>query len=223
MNDIEKVKDLFAMIPPAWDEIKSILSESSFTKEDLAVIALDVIGSCFCEYKWTRDYRGEEKTLDAMYSGYLIDSLQILLDYGFDPNTIIGDENVIWETQWVDAPDVGAAALRLLLEYGGNPNISIPYEPETLFEYIHFKVTEEEDAQDYFQIVQCWLVLMAFGGCWSNGEIPLSMLNGNSIEIFKSFELFGFTLEPLPQEPGRSGCWIMHIFRKDTKEEVAVY
>ena len=29
------------------------------------------------------------------------------------------------------------------------------------------------------------------------------------------------TAQPLPQEPGKFGCWIMHIFRVDNDEEVA--
>ena len=44
-----------------------------------------------------------------------------------------------------------------------------------------------------------------------------------TVEIFKEFEQFDYEIEPLPQEPGKYGCWIMHIFNIHTREEVARY
>ena len=114
--------------------------------------------------------------------------------------------------------------MRLLLENGGNPNHLIPSEGETVFEYIDFMVSYDQYMHEYFYTVQCWLVLMAYGACWrNNGEIPLTMLGENSVEIFKNYELYDYEIEPLPQIPGKFGCWIMHIFNIETKEEVAVY
>ena len=72
--------------------------------------------------------------------------------------------------------------------------------------------------------VQYWLLLMAYGACWqNNGKIPLTMLGNNSVEIFKNYELYDYEIEPLPKEPGKYGCWIMHIYNVETREEVAVY
>ena len=64
---------------------------------------------------------------------------------------------------------------------------------------------------------------MAYGACWRDGEIPITMLGKQSVEIFKEFEQFDYEIEPLPQEPGKYGCWIMHIFNIHTLEEVARY
>ena len=222
-NVLEGAKALFAAIPPDWEKIQDVLSTSKFSKEELALIAIDVTDNCFCEYSDAMNPEVEDVTIDTMHSNYLIDSLQILLDHGLDPNTVVEDENVMWNTQWVDAPDVGAAALRLLLENGGNPNHLIPAEGETLFDYVAFRVSYDEYLHEWMHTVQCWLVLMAFGGCWHNGNIPLTMLGGNLVGIFKSFEDYDYTIEPLPQEPGKYGCWIMHIFRIETQEEVARY
>lgn len=223
MNEVELLKELFSSIPPRWDEIRAVLSSRSFSKEELAILAYDVADNCFCEYRDALDPEVEDVTPDMMHSNYLLDSLRLLLEYGLDPNINVKDKNVLWTLQWVDAPNVAASALRLLLEHGGNPNHSMPSEGDTLFEYVAFKVSYDEYTHDYFHTVQFWLVLMAYGGCWRNGDIPLTMLHGNKVEILKHFELYDYYIEPLPQEPSKYGCWIMHIFNTETDEEVARY
>ena len=222
--NVEKVKNLFSAIPPDWEEAKRILTADTFSKEELAQIAIAITDDCFCEYSDALNPEAKEVSADSMHSNYLIGSLRILLEFGLDPNTILhDDENVMWSAQWVDMPNVGAAALRLLLENGGNPNLRLPAESDALFESIAFEVSYNRYTHEWFYTVQCWLVLMAFGGCWDDGNIPLTMLGNNEVSIFKDFELFDYTIEPLPQEPNQYGCWIMHIFRTDTKEEVARY
>ena len=223
MSNVDKAKKLFASIPPKWEEIKAILSASGFTSEDLARIAIDLTDNCFCEYRDALSEDIAEVSLESLHSGYLLDSLQLLVDYGLDPNTIVGDENAMWNTQWIDAPNVGASALRLLLENGGNPNHILPTESETLFEAVAFDVSYDEYTHEWLHKVQCWLVLMAYGGEFRGGGIPITMLGNNEVKTFKSFEDFDYTIEPLPQVVGKYGCWIMHIFRVDSHEEVARY
>ena len=162
-------------------------------------------------------------TIENMHSNYVIEAINMLLEFGLDPNAIFDNDNVLWNAMWIDSPNVAASLMRLLLENGGDPNHFIPAEHDTLFEYIAFKVSYDEYTHDYYHTVQCWLVLMAYGACWRNGEIPLTMLGNKSVEIFKEFEQFDYEIEPLPQEAGKYGCWIMHIFNIHTREEVARY
>ena len=89
MSSIEKAKELFAAIPPDWATIRQMLSEADFTKEELALIAVDATDSCFCEYRDALNPAVEDITVDTMHSSYLVESLRILLDYGLDPNKII--------------------------------------------------------------------------------------------------------------------------------------
>ena len=222
MNAVEKIKKIFDEKPVAMDEIRSLLSSREFTKEELAEIANYFTDHCFCEYRDALNPEIDEITLENMSSNYIIDAISLLLEFGLDPNVIVNDENALDNAQWIDAPDVGATVMRMLLENGGDPNLWIPTEPETLFEYVAFKVSYDECAE-YFNIFQCWLVLMAYGGCWSNGEIPITMLGGKTVDIFKNFELFDYAIEQLPKEPGKYGLWRMHIYNIETKEEVAVY
>jgi len=65
---------------------------------------------------------------------------------------------------------------------------------------------------------------MAYGArLQDNGELPIKMLGGNSVEIFKDFSFYDYEIEPLSQMPGEYDCWIMRIYNKETHEEVARY
>lgn len=224
MKDIEKVKALFSELPPRFDEIRRHLDQDRPTKEDLADIAHDLADDCFCEYWSTMNPKIQENSVDSIHSNYLIESLRLLLQYGLDPNTITADgDNIMWMLQWVDAPNVGAAALRLLLEHGGNPNLVLPDEGEGLFASVSFSVSEDEHDHSYFHTVQFWWVLMAFGGCYDNGNIPIEMLNGKKVDIFRDFEQFDFELENVPNARTVNTSWLMRVFNAETREEVARY
>ncbi len=147
--------------------------------------------------------------------------ISLLIEFGLDPNLIVNYENPIWSARFIDAPNIGASVLRLLLENGGDPNHFYPSDNITIFDYIYGNVCLDELDFDYDHTVQYWLVLMAFGGRDSNGNLPLVMLNGNSVEIFKNFELYDFWLEAPLQGSNQKAHWIMHIYHVDTKEEVA--
>ena len=229
MNCVTELKDLLSEIPPNWDKIKRVLESYRFTKQELTEIALHIMDNCFNEYGDAKYSGAETISLESLHSAYLIHSLELLLECGLDPNDIADfhkpflSDNVLWGAQWVDAPNVGAGALRLLLERGGNPNIDS--DAESLFDYVAFRVAYDDYDYDYefAHVAQCWLVLMAFGGRFRDGTIPLTMLNGHAPEIFRNFERFDYEIEPLPQEPDKYGCWRMRIYDKATKEEVARY
>ena len=222
MNSVEKIKSLFEKVPNDFGKIRELLSSQKFTKEELADIAVACAENCFGEYSDACNPKYENFNIEDMRSNYIVEAIELLLEFGLDPNiTVNNDENVMWEAMWIDAPGVAAKVLKLLLENGGNPNHYIAEEHETLFEYISFKVSEDEYTHQYFYTVQFWWLLMAYGGCWKNGEIPLEMLNGNSVEIFKDYELFDYEIECF--EPFKIGNWKMHIYNIETKEKVATY
>jgi len=219
MNLVHQIKEKFNSNPSDLDGLKELLLVRKFTEYELAELAVDFTGNCFCEYQ---DYISQ-KSFNNMNSNYIVEAIELLLELGLDPNLIVGDENVMWNTMWIDAPNIAATVLKQLLENGGNPNHSIPGEVETLFEYIAFKVSYDEYTHDYYHTVQCWLILMAYGGCWNNGKIPITMLGENTVDIFKEFHKYDYEIETLPQKPGKYGCWRMHIYNIETREEVAVY
>ncbi|MBQ2677265.1 MAG: hypothetical protein IJF54_07710 [Clostridia bacterium] len=223
MNLVQQIKEIFWQTPSDLKKIRRLLMMRKFTKDELAELAVGFVGNCFGEYRDALNPEFKFITIENMHSNYVVEAIDLLLEFGLDPNTIVHDENVLWNTKWIDAPNVAASVMRLLLENGGDPNHFIPAEFETLFENITYKVSRDEQENDYLYTVRCWLLLMAYGGCWRIGKIPITMLNGKSVEIFKEFELYDYGIEYLPQESGKYGYWILHIFNIKTKEEVARY
>lgn len=221
--EVEQAKRLFSQIPPDWHGIDNLLQRVAFSSEELAVMAVHVASDCFCEYRDTLADAAGAVAADALHSHYLVQSLRVLLSHGLDPNTVCDDcENVLWDIQYVDAPGVAAAAMRLLLENGGNPNHAFQEEPETLFEHVDFAVSYDAYTHDYLHVVQCLLLLMAYGGRLRNGTVPITMLGGHDVRIFKDVERFSYTIEQ-PQEQGVCNCRIMHIYDTETGMEAARY
>ena len=224
MNLVEEIKSLFERVPNDFEKIEKLLSSRELTKEELAEIAISAVDNCFCEYQTACNPEYKDFNVEDMHSNSIVDGIRLLIKFGLDPNVIIDDDSVMWNTMYIDAPGIAASVLKLLLENGGNPNHYMPSEKETIFDYIDFKVSYDEYTHEFFHTVQYWWLLMAYGACWqNNGKIPITMLGNNSVEIFKNYELYDYEIEPLPQEPGKYGCWIMHIYNIETKEEVAVY
>ncbi len=211
--------------PAGFAKIDHLLLEKNFTIEELAMLANAAVGVCFCEFRSAVDPEGyglnpEFRTvhIDNLCSNSPEQVLECLLRHGYDPNISIGEENAFWDLKYVDTPNVGARCMRLLLENGADPNLIIVSEPGSLFENIDFDVNFENGSRWYYNTVQCWLVLMAYGGHLYNGTIPVKMLNGNPVEIFKGIELFDYSIEDLP-----NNCWRMNIFNAKTGEKVAQY
>lgn len=222
-NTCEHLIRLFSEIPPDRKKIEDVFSQYTFSKEQLAKIAVALAQDCFMEYSDALDDRFPDITPDHMNSNHLLESLQQLLNHGLDPNICVGEDadNVMWSLQFVNAPNIGASAMRLLLENGADPNRKIPPNEVSIFDDLDFSVYDNNGAFAY--MVQCWLVLMAYGGRWENGNIPLTMLNGNKVEIFKDFEYFDYSVEPLKEEPKYSWSWLMRVYDMRTHEEVARY
>lgn len=223
--DINAVLQILKTIPPDIQAIERLLSENSFTKEELAVLANAAVGECFCEFREAVDPEGYGLNpkfwtihIDNLYSNSLEQVLQCLLRHGYDPNVTIDEDNAFWNLKYVDTPNVGAICMRLLLENGADPNLIIVGEPGTLFEDVDFDVYFENGSRWYYNTVQCWLLLMAYGGHFRDGTIPVKMLNGNHVAIFKEIELFDYSIEDLP-----NNCWRMNIFNTITGEKVAQY
>lgn len=223
MNLVERISEIFEETPYNIEEIRKLLLLRQFTEDELAQLAIDFTDYCFCEYYDALNPECESVTIDNMHSNHIVAAIRLLLEFGLNPNTIVNDENVMWNTMFIDTPNVAASVMKVLLESGGNPNHFIPAEGESLFDCISFKVSYNEYTHKYFYTVQCWLLLMAYGACWQNGKIPLKMLGEKTVDIFKDFELYDYEIEPLPQIPNRYGCWIMHIYSIETREEVAIY
>jgi len=122
--------------------------------------------------------------------------------------------------------------MRLLLEHGADPNLH--FESDTLFETLDSNIVIDvtygfvgdiDDDNDHVYTwsiydvkFHLWLVLMGYGAKLNTGNPPVTMKNDHSLAIFRQHERFDFRIEYTKE--ARDG-WIMHIFERNTGEEVA--
>ena len=151
-----------------------------------------------------------------------IELFDLFISKGLNPNLVISDREGSWYNIMdalfsVRNGEISLPILKKLLEIGGNPNLMI-YD-ETLFDRVDFEIVfgavEQEDREFYDIWVKFWFLLMGYGGRLSNGHDALKLKNGNSYEIFKNYERLSFNLEFTNED------WYMHIFLKDSGEEIA--
>jgi len=222
MKNIDEIKVVFEETPSELEKIEELLSLYKPDKKELAYLAIKFADECYWEHQTSIEF--ERISYEKMHSNFIIDAIKLLLKYGLDPNDIVDDENVLWQTVWIDAPNVAASLMKLLLENGADPNHFIPAESETLFGSIATDLSYDisENGYTYRHFVQCWLLLAGYGGCFKDGETPITMLDKNSVEIFKDFEAYYYEIELFPEEYG-TNKWEMHVYDIKTKKEVAIY
>lgn len=231
METVERLKIMFSEIPPKLEAIRAVLKNANLKREYIWEIANSAVEDCMFEY---RDALEDKKAqsgssgdirFENFHSNFIVGSLELLLEFGLDPNYETEYDNIMGNIQWIDMPNIAATALRLLLEHGGDPNFHSQYDPETLFERVTFDVSENHNHFTYRDVnfVQCWLVLMGYGGSFRDGTIPVKMKNGYQVEIFKRFEKYDYQIEKNHVESPKWNDWRMHIFEKATGREVAVY
>lgn len=194
----DKIKEMLYACPPDLDKCRKELAASSLDENELMELAVNAVQDVEFE-------PGETGNTEDVYA---IDRIKLLLEAGLCPNTVVDSENCMWLTQYVNKKDLGATILRMLLESGGNPNLEV--DNDQLFEYITFKVLYEECDPLWYTVFQCFLVLLAYGGCWRDGSIPFRMVGDNKIEIFKNFERY-------------VRGWDWHIYDVKTGEDVAFW
>lgn len=223
-NEVETVKALLAQVPPNWDAAERIISANKFTEEELAYLSIAVSEDCSIECKYVA-YENKNAEFEKIHSTYLIRTLKMLLKNGMNPNYIYDKQNVMWNINYIDLEYVGAEALRLLLEHGGNPMLDDPEgDGESLFDYISSLVAFDEYTHEFEFTVNCMFILLGFGAHWSNGTIPFKMLDDNDVSIFKNIGQLFYEIEGLPNQGYMyTGKWKMHVYKKETNLEVAVW
>ena len=148
--------------------------------------------------------------------------MKMLLEAGLDPNHIVDEDNPIWECQYTTpVHDLNARFLRLLLEHGGNPCISVEARGEDLYSYINYKMGHE--LYQLATLIPCFLMLSAFGGILYSGVCPVFMNEGHEIDELKEIEKLEWDFGPFLEAPERQECYTLHIYNAETGEEIGHY
>lgn len=146
----------------------------------------------------------------------------VFIDHGLDANMVFpaggpDNDNIMWSLHTIQNGDIGPTILRNLLQKNGDPNTVVL--GTNFFQDMDWDLlwdVREGTEKWLFDIhFHFWLVLMGFGGYINDHQCPVKLKDGYSVEMFREFERFDYRITH------EGGDWTMHIFIKDTGEEVA--
>jgi len=195
----ERTRQLLALlltVPPRFDEAKTYLSQHPLSADELTKAGICYADNCFLDFDdYIRKNMPEDLIqsttaashgiIPELHSAYIYDVVKFLLQYGLDPNAVYETQysyhNIMYSILHIDHGYLAADTMLLLLENGGNPNLTI--DTESIFEIVDYDVwfgsIEQETRWRYDLWVHLWMVMVACGG-----EIPGK---GPLVEVFKEY------------------------------------
>ena len=182
----QRLLDLLRKIPPDLTAAEQLLQEVPFRAEEVTKTALAYADDCFLDsHDWAQEH-GDPPIgceIPGLGSSGICDVLRLLLRFGLDPNRIMDGDNIMAQLFFVDNGYLAADALALLLGHGGDPDLFLPEEGETLFSRFDFDVlfgaVEQECRWRYVSTVHCWMVLL---GCSAQLE------KRGGIRLFREYD-----------------------------------
>lgn len=223
-----------SQLPPDFAKIRSLLENSSYSPEVLSAVMINHIShNCWCETTDFISEHGRYPEVHEIHSSYIYELTKLMLEFGLDPNIITDRSNIVDELELVDYNYTAADTIRMLLEHGGDPNLIC--DSESLFEWLDSNIildvsygfvgdSDDEDSNYLYDWrvydikFHIWLVLMAYGGKLMSGAEPVKLKEGLSLSMFRQHENFDYSIE---YTKAYDKGWVMHIFNRETKEEVA--
>ncbi len=154
----EKAKELYAVLcRKQFDAgvLRDQLSEGHYSKDDITTAAIEYVEECAFEdmidlidvgnnmnIEWSifgnhmldELYLAKDERIMNIRACHMCEVLDILLDYGLDPNAVYREEhseyyceeyNIMHSVQYIDLCYITADALSLLLDRGGNPQTTV--------------------------------------------------------------------------------------------------
>ncbi len=234
---------LLMQVPPDLEKIKAELSKG-YSPDQVSRTATEYVDRCHWdgfedwddewedqESAWDNNLKLREAKLDkTKSSAYFYEVIDLLLDYGLDPNAVYGSDSIMAMLPYVHNEYVGADTLALLFEHGGNPMLEV--DGENLFHLLDFDVIfdaiEQEDRRVYDAMVHSWMVYLGYGAVNPDGELPVTIFPKRfaSEEFGKTFKItelrrhrnYSFCMSFVE---GRGEKWSLHIFDRRTCWEVA--
>lgn len=216
--------DLLITIPPNWTAAEQLLNAAKLTSSQITRVAIAYAEECYREvadYAYEQSIPHPTTIIPNLHSTFIYDIINFLLEYGLEPNGIYENCNVMKELQYVDNEFLAADTLNLLLERGGDYNLSI--DGETFFQEIDFDVffgAIEQYNRPYFAaIVHCWMVVIGHGArCLEDTMHVFKMYDSSECfdwDMLKNHRNYYFGLTHL--EKG----FAISIYDKETLWEVA--
>ena len=202
-NSIDGLFELCKEQPFDVQKIQNYISSNQMTSEEVTRATLklcDYGDLSYTDYFFVKNKEPQPEELPTYNWESLFD---ILIDNGLDPDLVVCDdgvnhENVLESLQHFDDGDLGARIARNILSKGGTPNVMIDHT--SLFEDVDIDFIMDVNMGLYpykwqVDVVFCfWLVLVGFGGVVKDGELPVTMRENYTPDIFKEFEKFTYNI-----------------------------
>ena len=184
-------------------KIQNYISSNQMTSEEVTRATLklcDYGDLSYTEYFFVKNKEPQPEELPTYNWEPLFD---ILIDNGLDPYLVVCDdgvnyENVLQSLRYFDDGDLRARIARNILSKGGTPNVMIDHT--SLFEDVDIDFIMDVNMELYpykWQVdvvFYFWLVLVGFGGVVKDGELPVTMRENYTPDIFKEFEKFTYNI-----------------------------
>ena len=171
-------------------------------------------------------YEGFGEVVAGCPSSHMVEAIQLLLEYGLNPNVIYSDENIMTVLKFIDNGYIAADTLSLLLSHGGNPRLVV--DGETLLDnlsfYVVFDLENLEDRVRYDALVHYWMVFVGFCAASKVEDIGVKPCGSFDLSNLKNHRNYYFGAVDKPENPEhRSDNWDMYIFDRRTNKAVAVF
>ena len=220
---VRKLYSVLSCIPPDFEMAETLIAMHQPSEEEMMWLAVELAENTFGEYGDALVGGNLSAVQVRLHRDYLYDTVHFLLEHGMNPNTIVDQDttetaNIMADLRFTEGPDMAARTMRLLLEHGGDPNLEgCTLTPMIWMEMeLHIDPIYERLYCD--NLVQCLLVMQAYGGRFDDGTVPFVMRDGLGSEIFKEFEKFDYQFGNEEGAPG-----YIHVFERTTRKIVADY
>ena len=206
--------------------LRTELESGKYTADDVNLAAYTYVDDCQNDLM-DEDYEIHHNGLGEIIAGYesshLLEVVELLLQYGLDPNKVYDDEcNIMDALRYIDNGYQAADALILLVEHGGNPCLildgtSIVRDAD--FD-LGFDLNEQEDRIRYDAFVHYWMALIGCGGRLEDGTIPFDPCGHFDVSNFKNHRQYYYGAIHSERS---NDHWEICFFDKDTNWEVGRY
>ncbi|WP_304113407.1 hypothetical protein [Phascolarctobacterium succinatutens] len=209
---IEKKK---VILEEYLDNVLAEISLKNLTAAEADDYSEDIIDQIEDKYNLFGEV-GKPKIAEKYMIEKISNVFDVLLARGLDVNSD-SDKNALSSCIWIENEPIAVILAKKFLEYGANPNLKLTCDGgESLHDYMNACIGYNRFDDDGF--MKIWLLLIAYGGCYEDGETCLEMLNGYSAEIFKNIYVFC-----LRRERDANGSPVMYFYNISTNEDVALY
>ena len=231
-KNAQKLYNLLFVTELNRDELISQLKTGLYTVDDINMAAYMYVENCIyaegdAYEKHLFDDIPYGSLVPGIESSHLVESIQILLDYGLDPNKVFfyhngAETNIMEKMMYVHNGYQSAEAATAMLTHGGNPSLII--EETSLIRELNFELlfylANEEIRYFVDALVHYWMVFIGYGAKLEDGSDSVDPVDGFDISNFRNHRQYYYgAIHSEHSNDGMELCF----FDKDTNWEVARY